>query len=157
MRDFELYLPYQRSGHMADDKYKKEPELMMKGMDDRSIGTRLKQIRERLGLSMDKMSQATGVAASYISDFEKGKKLPPSKYIRALVIRYNVSSDYIYTGKGAVYLSNDPLVKILEFDYLTEAVIEMLKHMKMDNAYLFSMLAKFAEYKKANPIDKEPG
>ncbi len=120
--------------------------------DAKTVGKRLRQIRERLSLTIGKLGEETGVSVGYISDFENGNKLPSSKFLTSLLLKYNISIDYIISGKGQVSRANDPITKLLEFGILNEKIFEMLKSMKQDDAYLYNMLLKFAEYKKENPL-----
>ena len=61
----------------------------------KEIGKQLRAVRERLNMTLEELSQDTGISRSYISEFERGVKLPTSKYLRYLHDRHNeVLSDF---------------------------------------------------------------
>ena len=45
-------------------------------MIDKRIGKRVKQCRERLGLSQEEFAEKTGLTANYISTVERGMSFP---------------------------------------------------------------------------------
>ncbi len=113
-----------------------------------SVGARLKRIRGLLKNTIDQLSEKTGVARSYISDIENGKKLPPTKYLEKLIVNLNVSPTYIYLGTGTPFRDRSKIEDLLDHNEYTAKVLEMLKLMKEDERYLFFMLHKFTEYKE---------
>lgn len=120
--------------------------------ENNEIGQRLKEIRVFLGLTLERMSRETGVSVSYISDFERDKRLPSVKYLSRLLEYFNVSIDYIFTGTGEMLLtqrerSND----LFDFGPYQKDIDELLSIMgRVPNA-MFAVLQFFAEYK----IEKE--
>ncbi|WP_225307588.1 helix-turn-helix domain-containing protein [Nitrincola iocasae] len=61
------------------------------------IGDRLKEERERIGLSQEEFGLVGGVARNAQSNYEKGKRAPDSDYLCAIA-RKGVDVLYILTG-----------------------------------------------------------
>jgi transcriptional regulator with XRE-family HTH domain len=57
-------------------------------------GPQLRNIREDLRMTLDAVSKETGISRSYISDFERGFRLPTSKYLRYLHDNHQVNLNY---------------------------------------------------------------
>lgn len=71
-----------------------------------SINKRLKQIRETMKLSQKSFSQSLGVKQSYYSEVENEKRPVGRSIISSLIEKYNISSDWLLTGKGDIYINN---------------------------------------------------
>ncbi|MCP5047530.1 MAG: helix-turn-helix transcriptional regulator [bacterium] len=65
----------------------------------KEIGRRAKAVRFHLDLTLDVISKELGMSRSYLSDFERGIRLPTSKYLKYLHQRHNVNLNYIF-GSG---------------------------------------------------------
>lgn len=50
----------------------------------KEIGMNLRMIRDKIDLTMEVISKETGISRSYLSDFERGVKLPTHKYLKYL-------------------------------------------------------------------------
>jgi transcriptional regulator with XRE-family HTH domain len=112
------------------------------------IGERLRSVREALTCTLKTMQERTGISTSYISDFERGKKFPSSKYLKELVNTFGVSTDYIFTGKGEMFLEDKQNWKdMYDFGKFNEDVHEMLFYMKKVPNTLFAVLEFFTDYK----------
>ncbi|MFC2156060.1 helix-turn-helix domain-containing protein, partial [Acidobacteriota bacterium] len=68
------------------------------------IGIRLRCLRDTLNITLEKMKELTGISRSYISDFERGRKLPSSKYLFFLIEDFDADINYIFTGRGEMFL-----------------------------------------------------
>ena len=69
------------------------------------IGERLKYIRDTIGYTLEKMGDITGFSTSLISAAEKGQKKPSAIYLFALLEQFNVNLNYVFSGKGSMFLS----------------------------------------------------
>ena len=65
--------------------------------DPRAVGLRLKEARERAGLSQRQLAFA-GCSPAYISRIEAGDRIPSLQLLRELGRRLGVSEDYLATG-----------------------------------------------------------
>lgn len=60
-----------------------------------SIGQRIKELREELGLSQMALSNATGISQSAIAIWELGKSEPTASAIITLSKFFNETADYL--------------------------------------------------------------
>lgn len=65
-------------------------------MIDKRIGKRVKQCRERLGLSQEEFAEKTGLTANYISTVERGMSFPRCEKLIVLLNGLEVSADAIF-------------------------------------------------------------
>ncbi|MFC9919891.1 helix-turn-helix domain-containing protein [Agromyces binzhouensis] len=70
-------------------------------MTSEDLGSRLREIRTRKGLTLRSVAQAVGVSASLISQVETGKTQPSVSTLYALVTHLGVSFDELMTGAAA--------------------------------------------------------
>ena len=66
-------------------------------MDD--LGDRIRSLRKNHGLSMAKLAEAINVRSGNISDWENGNSNPSTMNLLALSTFFNVTSDWLLTGK----------------------------------------------------------
>lgn len=133
----------QNSGKMKDRNNNKKQTV-----EHGSIDERVKAVREALKYTLKTMQEKTGISTSYISDFERGKKFPSSKYIKKLVNTFGVSSDYLFTGKGDMFLKDRTYWKeMYDFGKFNDDVHEMLFYMKKVPNTMFAVLEFFTDYK----------
>src|SRR3954453_19336896 len=66
--------------------------------DPREVGRRLREARERAGLSQRQLS-FPGCSPAYISRIEAGDRIPSLQLLRELGRRLGVSEDYLATGE----------------------------------------------------------
>lgn len=59
------------------------------------------KLRERKGLSDYQVSKATGIPRSTFSDWKSGRYVPKAEKLQKLADYFNVSVDYLRTGKDA--------------------------------------------------------
>ena len=57
--------------------------------------TRLKELRNKKGITQISLQMQTGIEQSLISKFESGERVPPTETLLLLADFYNVSIDYI--------------------------------------------------------------
>ena len=65
-------------------------------MIDKRIGKRVKQCRERLGISQEQLAEKTGLTANYISTVERGMSFPRCEKLIILLNGLEVSADAIF-------------------------------------------------------------
>ncbi|MCP5104848.1 MAG: helix-turn-helix transcriptional regulator [bacterium] len=119
------------------------------------IGTKLSAVREELKMTLDAVSQETGISRSYISAFERGFKLPTAKYLKYLYERRKVDLNYIFGGEFQMFRTDDES-KYLNFGKMQKEVDEILHFIMEIPHALFFILGSFSEYKIMNKelIDK---
>jgi tetratricopeptide (TPR) repeat protein len=76
--------------------------------DPVAVGRRLRQARERAGLSQRQLA-FPGCSPAYLSRIEAGDRTPSLQLLRELARRLNVSEDYLAYGKAGSVAASDPL------------------------------------------------
>lgn len=93
-----------------------------------SISDKLTLIKSSLGFNQVEFAKKLGVAQSYLSDLEKGKREITSKLIVSLIREFNISSDWLLADKGDMFLEED--IESLE---LAKRYLEMSFTSKLEN------------------------
>lgn len=65
-------------------------------MIDKRIGKRIKQARERLGLTQEEFAEKTGLTTNYISTVERGASFPRCEKLILLLNSLETSADAIF-------------------------------------------------------------
>lgn len=77
------------------------------------IGNRIIELRETLGISMEKFGNRIGVTRSAINSMEKGKSNPSEQTLKLICSEFNVYYPWLKEGKGEM-LTGFPESKIDE-------------------------------------------
>ena len=78
----------------------------------REIGLRLKEIRTHLKMTQAQFGKKLDLKASAVAKYENGVNLPKGKILQALVSHYNVSLDYLVTGKGNLFMDDEDIQQL---------------------------------------------
>ncbi len=65
--------------------------------------SRFSKIREKLGVSQKDFADSLGVQKSVVSEIESGKRELSKNVMIALMIKFNVSTDWLLTGEGEMF------------------------------------------------------
>lgn len=125
------------------------------------IGTRLRAVRKTLRLTIYEMHQKTRFSKSIISEVENGKRLPSSIYLFALADEFNVNINYLFTGKGEMFLPEEPIFK-RDFGRDQEKIEELLFCLENYDVARYNILTAFTQFKRDHQDlldweDKEKG
>lgn len=71
-----------------------------------TIGDRIRELRTKLNLTLDKFSARIGSKPSTISTYEKGRSTPISPIITAICREYRVSEEWLRDGTGEMFLQS---------------------------------------------------
>jgi transcriptional regulator with XRE-family HTH domain len=115
-----------------------------------NIGLQLKKIRDQLDWTMDIMSKATGISRSYLSDFERGVKLPTAKYLKYLHDTHHVSLNFIFGSDNRMLNPLGEKNPKPDFGKNSEEIDDILLLLSRVPHALYAFLAFFAEYKITN-------
>lgn len=122
-------------------------EERMKTAKYKSIGLRLRNIRVWLNWTLDAVSKATGISRSYISDFERGFKLPTMKYLTYLHDTHNVSLNYILGSDEQMLRPVQENNAKPDFGKYADDVEELIFFIANVPHAMFAILGFFAQYK----------
>jgi transcriptional regulator with XRE-family HTH domain len=67
------------------------------------IGRRIRQIRKNMNLTQTNFSSILHTSIGFISEVERGKKQPGFDLIFSLKRNFNISTDWLLTGKGTMF------------------------------------------------------
>jgi transcriptional regulator with XRE-family HTH domain len=68
------------------------------------IKERLRKARVSLELSQEALAKETGQQRSTVAGYENGISLPKAEFLRELSIKYGISSNWILTGQGKMFI-----------------------------------------------------
>lgn len=112
------------------------------------IGRRLKSIRDAIGYTLDRVYKETGISRSYISEFERGRKLATSKYLKFLIESHNVNLNFVFSGKGEMFISHqERQPELYDFGKFDSEIKDLLFHITHIPNAMYEVLGHFSEYK----------
>lgn len=128
---------------------------MMKKQDKESsdefkyeeIAKNIKAIRVALGRSVVDMSRSTRISRTYITDFERGNKIPTTKYIRYLYDEENVNANFIFSGSGPMFRPKHGEILPVDFGSHQKDIEEMVWCMSKFPHAMLHQLQSYIEYK----------
>lgn len=85
----------------------------MKNVDYIEVGKRIKNEREKNGISREKFAEAVGISSTYTSQLELGQRhasLPTTIKIASVL---NISLDYLIYGDNVIDVTKDDLIEII--------------------------------------------
>ena len=68
------------------------------------MNSRIKQIRESLGMTLTKFSDRIGISVSGLRKLESGENNPSEQTIRAICSEFNVNRTWLETGTGQMQM-----------------------------------------------------
>ncbi|WP_375445355.1 helix-turn-helix domain-containing protein [uncultured Fibrella sp.] len=100
------------------------------------FGLKLRQLRQERGISVSELALRSGMAISYISEIEKGRKYPKADKISGLAKALDVDYDTLVSLKVNKKLA--PIADLLRSKFLTEIPLELFG---IDPSDLLDLLA----------------
>lgn len=70
-------------------------------------GERIREVRNTLGLTLEKFGDRLGVTKVAISNIEKGNRNLTEQMTKAICREFNVDSMWLTTGDGEMFIDND--------------------------------------------------
>lgn len=118
-------------------------------LDLAAIGKRLKDIREALNVTLEKMQEISGFSKSLISAAEKGQKKPSSIYLYVLLDRFNVDLNYVFSGKGSMFRHVPKLLDPGDPDlgHTCEELVYMIENVELVR---YAMMTEYIKFKARN-------
>ena len=96
-----------------------------------TLGERIKKIRSDAGLTQKEFGEVIGVGRLYVSSLEIGQAQPGKARLFVIADKFNVNLEWLQTGNGEPYLSDEFKRERAERDYIvrlfTSLPIEMQK------------------------------
>ncbi|MCP5105948.1 MAG: helix-turn-helix transcriptional regulator [bacterium] len=119
----------------------------------KDIGERLKEAREKLGISQKQIALDICVARSTLSRIERGELFPGADELYALMEKKGISPAWLLSSRGGMF---DTSIKInrevLAFVIENADVAELLSFMQKVPALKYAVMGHFHKFKRDNPL-----
>lgn len=102
-------------------------------MSENIITTRLRQLRDRIGVNQDAVAEACDISRVALTRYENGQRVPRAQIAARLADYYGVTVDYLLGRDDSVPIENTPAD-----DPLTEQI--MAKAQKMSDKERLKLL-----------------
>ena len=123
----------------------------MKHKLKKKIGTKIRELRESLGLTQAQMVESFKIGRANYSRIEKGEIFPNAEILHTLKTEFNVSLDWLITGEGRMYPSKKrSLTKELGLAKCGREIDELIYHIAKVPMVKHAVLGHFLEYKMQN-------
>lgn len=86
------------------------------------IGDKIKKVRKAAGLTQEEFAKVLHVTGSYISEIEKGKKVPSDTLCDMVCMKFNVSKEFWDKGRGEVQRKQQDITLRLVFQELEDCI-----------------------------------
>jgi len=94
---------------------------------------RLKQIRSEKSITVEQLALLIGIPGRTIASYERGEHVPSASYLALLNEHLQVNLNYLLSGKGSLFLSNNEALRyeqLIRDEYnLSERDIQLVKAM----------------------------
>ncbi len=107
---------------------------------------RFKQIRSALRLTRSQMAAQLGLEPSYYGRYERGETFPGTVVLSILLIRFNVSLNWLISGKGEMFFKEQEPSLLDAFPDKKE-VTELLASMLESPLFRHEILGNFHKFK----------
>ncbi len=105
------------------------------------MAKRIREVRKCLDLNQGQLADHLPCSRSNLSQVENGVFFPGVSILDALIKKFNVSLDWLFTGKGSMFIDEkEKGLNLLDFGKDTEEIKEMLEEMKASPALKHRLL-----------------
>ena len=126
-----------------------------------TVGERVRSIRKREGLTMEKFGSRIGISNPSVSTIESGKSNPSNQTILAICREFGVSEMWLRTGEGEMFVQDTQSEQVAAFladltkddsDTFKKRFVEMLAGLSpADWELLERMAEKLTQKKEESP------
>jgi transcriptional regulator with XRE-family HTH domain len=94
------------------------------------------------------MAEKIEIAGSYLSEIENGKGKPNYNFFFLLTNHYRVSLDFLFHGKGEMFLSEEIVPSETEDKYIDEieSIEDLIWFIKRSSIFRFEMLSHASKF-----------
>ena len=79
---------------------------------EKTIGERIKKLRKVLKMTQSEFAEAMGISRSYITEIERGAKIPTEKILYLISRTFNVSLKWLKEGEGEIFLPKEGVEEV---------------------------------------------
>ena len=117
---------------------------------NKTFGSRVREIRTRLGLTQGDFGRGLGISIQHLSDIESDKKKPCHDFFYHMAKEYRINLNYLLLGEGAMFVGDKELIpperKDRDFGEANERVHELIDYLERSPMVKFDMLGYFTRY-----------
>jgi transcriptional regulator with XRE-family HTH domain len=133
--------------------------VILKNLDKKGVGNRMKMIRKSLGLRQKDLASSLNISCASLSDIESGKGLPRHDVIYNLSKKYNVNIYYLLHHQGEMF-QTDAVKQAIEsgvFGIHTGFLKEFYRYFNDSPLVRYEMMGHFRNLllEKDNLIEKD--
>jgi len=132
-------------------------ELLMKGGIKVTINERVRELRKELGMNQTEFGEKIALTQSHLAGIENEKRAVTDRTIKLLCTEFNVSEDWLRTGKEPMFVEIDEddkyskafsAASIEEDEFAKALLIEYMDLSKEDREIVKQMILRIAERTK---------
>ena len=112
------------------------------------MNTRIKKVRNTVGLTQTEFGKKIGSARNTIANYENGNRNPSNSVIISICREFNVNEDWLRTGNGEMF-KESPLRN--EVGYYVEELLEDYK----DNPFYDMIIGMMKTYAESDDKSKK--
>lgn len=91
------------------------------------MNTRIRELRKSLNLTLAEFGEKISVSHTTICDIENGKTNINDRIVKLICSEFNVNEEWLRTGKGDIYNSNNDYLKFLNaYNNLSKSLQDFL-------------------------------
>lgn len=109
----------------------------------KTFSSRLKELRQELGVSQKEFAESVGISAMAISTYENGSKFPSIETANKIALKYDISLDWLcgLSERRQTSITPDSMSDVLSILFEIEKVtpIEIFSHEEMINQSVYNM------------------
>ena len=95
------------------------------------VGSRLKEIRQRLKMTQQQLGEKLGINGSAVAKHENGITFPTGKMLNILASKYTVSMDYLLCGRGTLFYEDKDIPDSNRYKYIIREDKELAELVSM--------------------------
>jgi transcriptional regulator with XRE-family HTH domain len=100
------------------------------------MGNRIKAIRNALNLSQKDFAETLKIYTSFISEVEKGKRIPGGQILHDLILKHNLNIEYLFFGVGEIFSNKIKTQnRTIDIDWELETIDDVLWLAKLSNLF----------------------
>lgn len=80
-----------------------------------TINSRIKKVRENLGISQEKFAKELNLSKNFIWMIEKEQRVPSKRTIVDILTKFNVNETWLRTGQGSIYTNKTRNTELEDF------------------------------------------
>jgi transcriptional regulator with XRE-family HTH domain len=114
-----------------------------------TFGSRVREIRETIGLTQTEMAEKLVMHSSYLSEIETGLRKPGQKFLVKLASTFNVNLNWLIIGKGKRFMEEPGSPEAVEWQHFGEQkndIKELMAYCRESTLVRLTVIAYFKKF-----------